>query len=467
MSVSVQKKKFVIFPFLIVLALIIIAGILFTVFSSDKVQYTMSLSENSYDSLFISMYSIENYSAEDFQTFRGLNTLINPHPVKSSKELISYLDSAFASGNVIDTVYIGLDPYKIYQSGATSEAAMAETLTGLFAYMRDYPDVTFEILLPAPQIDYWLALNETQREAALLSYRYLISCMSPHSNAICFFHGSEEWLIANPNNYTGPFSPNPLISQKLLLFSFCDREYQVTVANADLLLDKLRSVIEKQAGAKYPDLSGKTIVFFGDSILGLDYGSYSIPGIINGLTGADVYNYAIGGTTGCDFNTDTDSDNSFRDQVDKFVNRADFYTGDNTRFPYDNINSENMVFVINYGFNDFLFSFEPEDFYQALQNEITLIQNEYPEAQIMIMVPHENVYAGSGKVAPNEQGIFLTEYADAVKKLAAEQNLTLLDVPALVTVDEDTHKEYFRDGCHYNEQGRFYMAEYIIDIIEK
>lgn len=43
----------------------------------------------------------------------------------------------------------------------------------------------------------------------------------------------------------------------------------------------------------------------------------------------------------------------------------------------------------------------------------------------------------------------------------------LPDVPTLVTVDEDTHKEYFRDGCHYNEPGRFYMAQYIIDIIEK
>lgn len=467
---SARSKKKTVLPALIIAtaALLITATILFIIFPTAKIQDTKRLTENTYNSLFISMYSIENYSEENFKEFRGLDTIVTTHTARNANELVAYLDLAFQSDNIIDTVYIGLDPYILYKSGATSEVAMAAELADLFEYIISYPDVTFEILLPAPRIDYWTGLNPEQSESATLAYRHAISCFEPHTNAICFFSGNEKWLIMNPNNYTGKITTNALISQKILLSSFCDRKFVINVSNADMLLNELRSIIatESTSPAEYPDLSDKTIVFFGDSILGLDYGSYSIPGVINGLTGADFYNYAIGGTTGCDADTTTDADHSFTDQMNKLISHADFYTGDHTQFPYDKVADDNLVFVINYGFNDYLHGYATEEFYQALEAEIALLKKEYPGAQIIIMVPHGNVYADAGVADPNKKGIFLSEYADIVRQLAKEQNLTLLDVPSIVVVDETTHSDYFKDGCHYNEQGRFQLAQHIISVIE-
>lgn len=464
---KIKNQK--IYIILIIVALLVLGiGIFFIIFPVSKIQDLRSLSNDSYNSIFVSMYSIENYSEESFSEYRGLNTKITGFEVRTVKELTAYLDCAFNSGNIIDTVYIGLDPYTLYKSGATTEGEMAAEMSGLFDYIIQHPDVTFEVLLPSPSMEYWIALDAEDADNALLSYQYVISCMAPHTNAICHFCGDREWLVMNPYNYSGEFAQNPLISEKIMLFAFCDGEFEVNVTDASGHLDTLRNmiVISRTNPAPYPDLSDKTIVFFGDSILGLDYGSYSIPGVIHGLTGADFYNYAIGGTTGCDSDTATDKDNSFTDQMDKFLSHADFYTGDNTQFPYDKISDENLVFVINYGFNDYLRCYAPDDLYQALSTEITRLKSEYPEAQIIIMVPHENVYAGTGTPAPNESDIYLTEYADAARQLAADQGLTLLDVPAIVEVDSSNHRDYFRDGCHYNEPGRFSMAQHIINAVE-
>ena len=466
MSKIKNKKVYVI---LIIVALLVLGvGIFFIIFPISKIQDLRSLSNDSYNSIFVSMYSVENYSEESFSEYRGLNTKITGFEIRSAKELTAYLDCAFNSGNIIDTVYIGLEPYTLYQSGGVTEGDMAAEMSGLFDYIIQHPEVTFEILLPAPSMEYWVSLDAEDADNALLSYQYVISCMAPHANAVCHFCGDKEWLVMNPYNYEDDFAQNPLISKKIMLFAFCDGAFAVNVTNASGHFDTLRNMIvtSRANAAPYPDLSDKTIVCFGDSILGLDYGSYSIPGVIHGLTGANFYNYAIGGTTGCDADTTTDEDNSFTDQMDKFINHADFYTGDNTQFPYDKTAGEDVVFVINYGFNDYLRSYNPDDLYQALDAEISRLKKDYPEAQIILMVPHENIYAGTGAPAVGEGGIYLTEYADAVRQLAADQDLTLLDVPALVVVDSSNHTDYFRDGCHYNEPGRFSMAELIISVIE-
>ncbi len=461
------KVFFIIIP-IILLLLILISLLIFYYLPIEKMHDLQSLKNESYDSVFISMYSIENYSPEVFKEYRGLNTNIATHTIKDMDELIEYLDAIFASNNSIDTIYIGLDPYKFYTPDNATSSAFTEQIDALPDYMIDHPNVTFEILLPSPSIDYWCSLDSQQTEDILSSYRYATALFDPIFNVICYWVGHEEWLISNPYNYTNQFAPNALISDKIVRISFCDHSTEVNVDNIQSAVEKLSTLIasQKESPIFYPDLSDKSIVFFGDSILGLDYGSYSIPGVIHGLTNAKVYNYAIGGTTGCDWNTTTDTDQSFTDQLNKFLNQENFYTGDNTQFPYGKIASEDMIFVINYGFNDFITNISPEFFYNTLDSEISRLQSAYPESQIIIMVPHENIYAGSGTACANNNGIFLFEYANSVRQLASTKELTLLDVPALMDVDEANHTKYFRDGCHYNEYGRFLLAQHIITVIE-
>ena len=460
-----NKKLFILLTIFIALVL---TGIFFIVYPINRLKDLHNLSHNSYDSIFISMYSVENYSSEAFLTFRGLNTYVSKHPARTVSELSSYLETALQSDNTINTVYIGLDPYILYQKGNTSEIEMAAAMSDIFDFIIQYPNVTFEILLPAPSMDYWRSLDESKLDKVLISYRYAVSCFEPHQNAMCFFVSDEEWLINNPANYETDFITNALISQKILCLAFCDRIGLINNSCAEEILAHFKEMIlaEKESPSNiYPDLSDKTVVFFGDSILGLQNGSYSIPGVINGLTDASVYNYAIGGTTACDADASTDSDNSFTDQLGKFLNQADFYTRDDTQFPYSAVDSSDLVFVINYGYNDYKCCHSPQNLYDVLAREITQIKTAYPESQIILMCPYENIYYYNGVASVNENDETLVEYANAVKSVASDIDITLLDVPSFIEGTANS-TEYFVDECHYNEYGRFYLAQYIISAIK-
>ena len=462
-----KKHKKLFITFIILIALILI-GIFFLVYPVNKLKDLHNLSNSSYDSVFISMYSVENYSSEAFFKFRGLNTYIGEHPARTVSELSLYVKTALQSDNAVNTVYIGLDPYILYQKGCTGEVEMAAAMSDIFDFIIQYPDVTFEILLPSPSMDYWLSLDESELDEVMISYRYAVSCFEPHQNAMCFFVGDEEWLIMNPANYESDFITNTLISQKILCLTFCDRIGLINNSCAEEILAHFKEMIltEKESPSNiYPDLSDKTVVFFGDSILGLQNGSYSVPGVINGLTGASVYNYAIGGTTACDADATTDSDNSFTDQLGKFLSQADFYTRDDTQFPYSAVDSSNLVFVINYGYNDYKCCHSPQGLYETLISEITKIKTAYPESQIILMCPYENIYYYNGVASVNKNDETLVDYANAVKSVAGDIDITLLDVPGFIEGTENS-TEYFVDECHYNEYGRFYLAQYIISAIK-
>ena len=465
---SKQRKKFNFIPLtIILLSSLLLSGIFLLTFPFKKTNDLDILSQESYDSIFVSSYSVENYTADAFKTYRGLNTYVCQYSFKTSSELTLYLETALQSNNIINTVYIGLDSYIFYDENNTDETETNDVFSDLCDYITQYPDVTFEILLPAHDMPYWTSKDENELDQILQSYQYAVSCFEPHANAICFFVGDEEWLIHNPANYDAASTPNALISETLLHYTFCDRTKIINMSNSDTILEDFRIMIQKEqhAPSQYPNLSRKTIIFFGDSILGLQNGSYSVPGVINGLTNAHIYNYAIGGTTAYDSDPTTDTDNSFTDQLNKFLNKADFYTRDNTQFPYEKVEPQDMVFVINYGFNDYLENFSTADYEQTLRAGIARISAAYPEAQIIIMTPYENIYHNGGIASVNEQGLNVQQYADVVIKIAGDMDITLLDIPSNLDINESNNSFYFDGGCHYNENGRYYLAKCIISII--
>lgn len=466
---SHQKLRFKnLFIILAIISLSAAIIVFFICFLFDKSHDMHRLPNETYNSAFISMYSIENYSEETFKTFRGLDVNIISHRAQNISEIITYLDMIFDSGNTINTVYIGLDPYVFYSGENSTEEDMAEEMRDLLNYFTLYPNVTFEILLPSPSIDYWLSMDSSKTEDVLLSYRYAVSCMESHANVISFFIGNEEWLLCNPGNYTDTFTPNALISEKIVCFAFCDRKAQINKENAESLLNTLRELIYKEqtSPVQYPDLSNQSIVFFGDSILGMQNGSYSIPGVISGLTGATVYNYALSGTTASHISDSSNTDNCFAEQLDPFFNQEVLHTRDNTTFPYGTVNDENLTFVINYGYNDYIQCVTSDIFYQTLNTEISRLQQEYPHSQIIIMVPYECTYYINGLSSTNNIGESLADYANVVKQVASERGITCLDVPSVINVDETNYTAYFNDECHYGEYGRFHMAQHIITVIE-
>lgn len=210
------------------------------------------LSNEQYDSVFLSMHPIQNYSEKDFLQMRGVKTVIGAHAILDPKELTQYFECIFASDNMISNIFLCLDPYLFQDIKTDSAESLYE---GLYTYMDAYPDVTFDIILPYPSLDYWLEKKDEEISTILTTYRTFVEETAGYSNAVTYFLGHEDWLIGNPANYeNAPFDTNSVISQKIMMYTFCDRMYQINTDNASALINSLSELIarEKPAPTDYP-----------------------------------------------------------------------------------------------------------------------------------------------------------------------------------------------------------------------
>lgn len=433
------------------------------------------LSNEQYDSVFLSTYSIQNYSESDFKQMRDTKTVIGAHGILNPKELVQYFECIFASDNIVSNIFLYLDPC-LFQDIQTDSAESLQQ--GLYSYMDAYPDVTFEIILPYLSLDYWLDKEDAEISAILTSYRTFVEKTAPYSNAVIYFFGHEYWLIGNPANYGNtPFDANPVISQKIMMYSFCDHTYQINTDNASSLINSLSELIarEKSAPTYYPDLSGATLVFFGDSTIDYVSGSYSIPGYINGLSGATVYSCAHGGTRASARNAGS---LDFPNIIDDFF--AEYCTLENGRYLFDPegvpVAEENLCFIIDYGLNDY---FEgapldnPSDPYDkstyagGLRSSVSTLQEAFPSADFIILTPIFTGIFSNGTDINSENGGQLTDYVEKAMQAAQDLNAYCLDCYHGSGIDETNLYHYLvADNVHPNETGRLTIATYLMYYLE-
>lgn len=428
------------------------------------------LSSRTYDSLFVSMHSLSTYSAEDFLTYRGSDTIFANYSPKSLKELSSYLDTAFASGNQISTVFLSLDPVILWNSCRENETTFDKQLSGfLLSYSDSHPEIPFEIILSPPSLSHWLELSESKTETAIYAYQRLITSLSGHQNIQMFFAGDQYWLIANPDNYTeDPFVTNEVISQKLFLYTFCDGKYQISDANAGTVLSSLQELIQREriTPTRYPDLSDCNIVYFGDSILDYVVGSHSVSGCVSGFSGAGAVDCSVGGTP---------ATGAFPGIVSRFLAGEEDIAHGNLSIQEALSSDKTLVFVLNYGLNDY-FSGQPIDgdspddvnsYTGALRYGITELQSAFPDCIILLMAPTFTSLFSSGTELINEAAGPLTNYVDAAISVAEEMNIYCMDNYHTLGLDQDTLQVYTADGTHLNEYGRLVLATHIMDTLEK
>lgn len=446
------------------------------ILNADKRTDFKRLGAESYNSVFFSMYDITNYKEEDFVIYRGLQTIVAEHIITGLPQLSSYLGQTLNSDNEISTVYIGFDPYLTYSKSFKKDEIWKENLQEhLFSHIQNHPEVTFEILLPYPSLDTWCSHSDKRRNTMLATYQTSVALFSSYNNVICHFAGAQEWLIANPGNFTDDYSVNELISCELIKHAFCDRKYTVDVSNAGTVFDSLREQIQyaNTTPEEYPDFKDMHIVFFGDSIIGNHNGSYSIPGVIHGLTDANVYNFAVGGTNASRQNAEQDIYPSFVTRTESFLSGTIGLTQDGTEFPYERISgdSSNLCFIIHYGFNDFMWNVAPETaalsdtttFEGALYTGITDLKEAYPNATILLVAPQLCTYYAGGDSITNESGYAFDDYLAVIENTANEMQVQLIDMPSLISIDETNYTDYYVDSFHHTEQGRFVTANHWID----
>ena len=448
--------------------------------SEDDGRMTADLAQFStenYESILLSMHSTQNFRKEDYSLFLNQDILIASHCLLNMEEFSGYLDCAFRSGNEVSHVYLSLDPELLWNAVGKSSRKWNRNLADyLYLYIENHPNVSFEVLLPYPYINYWLSFSEKKLDTLLAVYHNLVDGLCAYPNVKVYFPGEEYWLMVNPGNYENSlFDANEVIAQKLFLYTFCDSLYQITPENEADMWDTLRTIIarEKSSPTHYPDLSDWCLVFFGDSILGNFEGSYSIPGYINGLSNAVVYNYAIGGSSA---SLRTENGYDFPNVMDSFFTDDILISNGHAMFcpagaQDGELEGRKLCFVINFGINDFLSCtpldnpadpFDPSTYKGALRACISRLQGDFPDAYIILVSPTHIICDDT-----EQPGHSLAAYNKALEEISGEMNLFFIDNYNDFVITQDNLWDYLSDGYHPNEKGRLAIAANIMYFMEE
>ncbi len=459
-----KKKKYLyIICFLLLIAILISV---FLIREWIKIKPDFERLENeSYDTVFMSMYPIDNYKEEDYTFYRGMDIVKCTYQIPNSKVLLFYMDKINKSDNAVTTVYLGIDPELTNNKD-------------IIKIIEANPSIAYEIVLPHPQISYWTGMEQSKCEQVLDSYQSFAEDICNLPNARIYFFSGEEWLICNPLNYE---SEN-ITSISISLFLMCSSDYQhsylLKKENIENAISDMRQLITlyRDNPINYPDGSNYDIVFLGDSIFGNETNSMSIPLVVNSLTDSTVYNCAIGSKSATTISRDPLSANMILDSL---------ITGDLSCLPqehhlYTNAHNfvnrdkkENLMFVINYGLNDYFYGcnltgenkFDENTFEGAIRSIVTKIQKEYPNATIILCTPNFTIGYDYGNGIQGENAGTLKDYADIIIKVAEETNVEVLDNYNELQITEENWHHLLDDGCHFNERGRFLVGSRIALLI--
>lgn len=231
-----------------------------------------------------------------------------------------------------------------------------------------------------------------------------------------------------------------------------------------------------------PVLSGKTVVFFGDSIFGMTRDSTSVAAYTAEFTGADVYNIGFGG---CRMSThptegysafsmyaiaDAISSGSYSRQEQEAAKGEKYFADQLEKLRGIDFDNVDMI-VIHYGTNDFAGGVPLDDptdddsratVCGALRYTVRKILERYPKIRIFISVPIYRMWNATGaEKYTNKNGTTLPEYVSAMRKVANEFNLPVIDGYGGMGINSINSHAYLYDGTHLNAYGRRVFGEYI------
>ena len=423
-----------------------------------------------YTAVFFSTYSIEHFTEEDFEVYRGIYPLNASYCIPDLETLNSYLSLVDETDNEIDRVYLGIRPDII-------------TANDLIELMSERSDRYYEVLIAYPSLNYWKNLKEEEFEPTLDAYCSFINELIPlyeenewmQEYLSVYFYGATEWLVGNSANYESDFGVNEGISHVLSMYMDRDHGYNLTQENYAEIRDNFETLVTEcrssENASEYPDLSNWDVVFFGDSIMAFSETS-SIPGAFGGLTGAHIYNCAQGGANASEFFQNGTGIPSIVDRIlTKDLNGLSedslMHIGMSDYFKHAK-KKRQKCFVLDFGMNDYFGGApvkndaDPYDvltYSGALRTAVEKLQAAYPDAVILLVSPNFTNYFSSGQDPQSDEGGSLPEYINAMKELSEEKSLLFYNSYTALPIDIENHTEYLADGVHPNEATRFLMAQ--------
>lgn len=433
-------------------------------------QFQKQIKQTQPEGIGLSMYSLENFDETILADYRGVPTMFLEISLEG-KTLVQTLEQILQENAQITTVFLGI----------TSDGSTDGWEEALLHIGTAYPDVTFEILLSFPSIQEWLALSEDALEDALAWYQAVCGLYSHYDiveNVHVFMPACEEWLICNEDNYDEAGNVTKAVAIELEKLIFCDYGCIVVPNTIAEKCDHIRELYQKyqQSEIAYGTRAGDTYVFLGDSVIGNYTGSLSIPGVVSYMTGANVINCGYGGLAAAKADADSVG---LEDVLDALLSQDSAallnLENDNVQQGIrqfwqcaDEIQEERLVFFLSFGINDYATGrpvtgkgADSFSYAGALQDAVERLQAAYPKAQIILMTPNYITIFEGGTNVNSEDGAVFTAYVEAVKILAEEKNLPVIDIYEDLGITAENAASYLADGCHPNYLGRFKIGEIV------
>ncbi len=440
-----------------------------------------ALAEGDYELAVLSMYTTEAFDGQRFQFFCGVKTIQANHLFVNLADIGDYLNRALTANPDMSRVYIGLDPYAVSEMYDHHIALYARDYETYVAnYIRENPQVTFQILIPSYSEAYLRGLSDREYEALLNSYRSLMNLYFAGSNVKIYFAGKEEWLTGNPKNYVTERECRVPVLQTIIAYTLRDDRYLLTMNNMEECFDQITKSLSVPAEV-WPDLSGWCLVFLGDSVFEYHTGTFSIPDVVEGLTKAQIYNCSQGGMMASE---DPEELLSFNRMVDRFLRQDTQGLSEDLNFCRGLSNyiqeeheGKQYCFILSYGFNDY-FQGAPVDneadpydvstYAGALRAGILRLQQNVPEAKILLLAPNYTVEFGGGtQRLGGEQSGILTDYVKAAADVASEMDILFLNNYTESGINKKTEKQFLADGTHPSERGAFLLGRNLIRKLEE
>lgn len=448
---------------------------------SDKIRNAdiEALSRGDYEAVMLSMYTPEAFSAEEFEHFRGIPTVQAFHPFVNLADIGNYLEQSFFGNNNLSHVYIGLDPFVISGLYGHHASLYAKDYARyLTEYVEAHDDVLFELLIPAYSLSYLKTLSDSTYTELIDSYRNLVNIYIPYGNVYVYFLGHEEWLIANSGNYAGSTCLTSSILRLVAAYSIANDRYILKPDNMEERFEQMTDLV-RETDISYPDLAEWCIVFIGDSIFEYNAGSRSVSGVVENLSGAQVYNCSKGGIAAAE---DPEEILSFNRMVTRFLEQDTSGLDDSMNFKLElqkyireSHEGRKYCFALNFGLNDYATGtpienpadgFDVNTYSGAMRTGISRLKEAYPEAVILLQTPTYAIGFSEGTEILGEGGGTITDYVKAAISVAQDMDVLCINNYDDSGINADTYEKYLADGCHPNETGAFLLGRRILEVME-
>ncbi len=233
---------------------------------------------------------------------------------------------------------------------------------------------------------------------------------------------------------------------------------------------------------------GKKVVCFGDSLFGMYRGADSAPAFVALETGATVYNVGFGGCRMAVHPTAGYSafsmwalakaiaENNWTTQNAQASSGSSYFPDQLALLKSIDFSTVNVA-VIHYGTNDFasgdgiqIDNATDHDDYNtlcgALRYSVEKLLGAYPKLRIYISLPVYRYWTESGtttyaETRQNKNGKTLPEFVEALRNVAAEYNLPVIDCYYGMGINKTNASTFLEDGTHHNATGRERFGRYI------